>query len=72
MKKFLSVSGHGIAAAGVSLLGLALSPAVLGILPPKYALAVTALGVVYQASTGKALTTVAQPATPAPETEAAK
>lgn len=55
MRKFFRVSGHAAAALGISLLGVALSPAVLGILPPKAALAVSLAGAVYQASTGKTI-----------------
>lgn len=41
----------GIAAALTTLAGIVLSPAVLGVLPPKWAAALTIVGVVLQAAT---------------------
>lgn len=47
----INISWHGVAAFATSLLGVALSPAVMGILSPHTAAIVTAAGIVYQAVT---------------------
>jgi hypothetical protein len=73
MKNILKNSGHALLALLVSGLGVALSPAVLGIVSPKAATALTMAGIAYQAFTGKSLqiagttdTTAAPAAAPAP------
>lgn len=61
----MKISWHGIAAFATSLLGVALSPAVLGVLSPHTAAIVTAAGIVYQAVTQPAAQS-APPATASP------
>ena len=65
MNKFLSETGHALAALSLSILGIALSPQVSNVLPQNVALALTIAGVAYQGFTGKAVT-LATPAAPAP------
>jgi hypothetical protein len=45
----MKINAHGVVAFLTTALGLALSPAVLGVLPPKAAAVVVAAGAIYQA-----------------------
>lgn len=65
MNSFLSKTGHSLAALGISILGIALSPAVANVLPAKTALILSIVGVAYQALTGQAIQIAQEPA-PAP------
>lgn len=45
----MRINWHGVLAALTTALGVASSPAVLGVLPPRYAAALAGVGVIYQA-----------------------
>lgn len=56
MKNILSNTGHALAALGISALGIGLAATQSGIISGNGALAIVAIGVLYQAFTGKAIT----------------